>query len=120
MLKILATAVCNRCKVSMPISVVFSVVSCKSGHNGPTVPVFRPICKSQNASNIARCDVCSGQASCGPHSRFWDLFLSHLSPSISVILCEYVDSYRQNPSQWATLSGVAKIARKYTFILFLH
>ena len=39
----------------------------------------------------ARPEVRSGRASCGPHSRLWDLHLSHLSPSLRVIPCEYVD-----------------------------
>jgi len=37
MLKIRATAVRNPCKVEMPISAEFSVGSCESGQNAPTV-----------------------------------------------------------------------------------
>ena len=59
----------NRCKVNMSISVVFSMVSCESGQNTPTII----ICKSQNAPNVARHDVRSGRASCGPRSRLWDV-----------------------------------------------
>jgi len=39
MLKIRATAVCNRCTVNMSISVVFSVVSCESGQNEPIISI---------------------------------------------------------------------------------
>ena len=56
MLKLCAAAVCNHCKVYMPISIV-----------------------------VRRCRV-----SCGPRSRLWDLPLTHLSPSLKVIHCEYV------------------------------
>jgi len=31
MLRIRAAAVCNRCKVNMPISIVFSMVRCEKG-----------------------------------------------------------------------------------------
>jgi len=39
MLKIRTTAVCNCCKVNLPISVVFSVVSSESGQNAPTIVI---------------------------------------------------------------------------------
>jgi len=35
--------------------------------------------------------VRSGLMSRGPRSRLWDLPVSHLSPSLRVIPCEYVD-----------------------------
>jgi len=41
--------------------------------------------------NVARRDERSSRTSCGPRSRLWDLPLSHLSPSLRVIPCEYVD-----------------------------
>ena len=50
MLKISATAVCNRCKVNRPISVVFIMVSWESRQNAPTI--F--ICKSQSRRTQCR------------------------------------------------------------------
>ena len=44
--------------------------------------------KSQNAPNVA---LRSGRTSSGPCSYLWDLSVSHLSPSLRVIPCEYVD-----------------------------
>jgi len=46
---------------------------------------------SQNAPNEARRDIRRDWASCRSRSRLWHLPLSHLSPSLRVIPCEYVD-----------------------------
>jgi len=64
MLKIRETAVCNLCKVNMTISVLFSVVSCKSGQNAPTIFVS----KSQNAPNVAAGELWASQSPLGPSS----------------------------------------------------
>jgi len=53
MLKIRVTAVCNRSKVNKPTSLVFSVVSCGSGPNEPTMCIR----KSQNAPYVARTHI---------------------------------------------------------------
>ena len=70
MLKIRATAVCNRCKVSMPISVVFLRGELRKW----TVRAHSIYPKVfQNAPNVARSHVRNGRASCAPRSRLWDV-----------------------------------------------
>jgi len=81
--------------------------------------------KSQNASSIARQDVCNGLVSCGSHSCLWDLHLSHLSPTLRAILCEYVDErlcrqkleslscYKHSSLLLAAQSWAQKIADKF-------
>jgi len=66
MLKIRATAVCNCCKVNMSISIVFSVLSCESGQNVPTLFIR----KSQNAPNVAAFELWASQSPLGPTPVF--------------------------------------------------
>ena len=71
----------------MPISVVFSVLSCGSEQDTRTTFID----KYENARDVARRNLHSGRASYGPRSHLWHLPLSHLLPSLRVIPCEYVD-----------------------------